>query len=116
MNAGSIYTSRRLQATLAAIRGGWASTREISTRTGSMAVHSDIAGLRDNGLEVETRWSHDANGRRIHEYRLVWDTRASEVMAVLNAIRILKEREAAIPWRGGTTRNRPAGRPWSKGW
>ena len=85
MNAGSIYTSARLQATLAAIRDGWASTREISVKTGSMAVHSDIAGLRDNGLTVEKRWSHDVYGRRIHEYRLVWDERAMKVLADLQA-------------------------------
>ena len=87
MNAGSIYTSARLQATLAAIRGGWASTREISVKTGSMAVHSDVNALEHdkNGLEVEKRWNRDANGRRIHEYRLVCDERAMKVLVDLQA-------------------------------
>ena len=71
MNAGSIYTSARLQATLAAIRGGWASTREISVKTGSMAVHSDIAAIRANGLTVQRRSRPDtAAGCRVSEYRL----------------------------------------------
>jgi hypothetical protein len=71
MNAGSIYTSASLQATLAAIRGGWASTLEIQRRTGSMAVHSDIAAIRANGLTVQRRSRPDtAAGCRVSEYRL----------------------------------------------
>lgn len=56
MHAGRLETSKRLQDTMTALADGrWRSTRDISALTGSMAVHSDIAGLRENNVEVETQ-------------------------------------------------------------
>jgi hypothetical protein len=68
MNHGNLATSYRLQATLSAIRD-WASTREISTRTGSMAVHSDVAGLRENGIVVDVRRVPRAGDTPLYFYR-----------------------------------------------
>jgi hypothetical protein len=66
MHTGSLATSARLQATLACISDGqWHSTREIATRTFSMAVHSDMAALKANGI------AYDREQRgRVHYYRL----------------------------------------------
>lgn len=68
MNAGSIQTSGRLQATLAAI-ADWATTAQISTATGSMAVHSDIAALRANGVAVLAERVPGYHGRCVYRYR-----------------------------------------------
>ena len=72
MNAGNLATSRRLQATLNILRdGGWHTTLELHDGTGSMAVHSDVAGLRANGICVESRFAgRGAGGCKIHAYRL----------------------------------------------
>jgi biotin operon repressor len=70
MHAGNIATSKRLQATaLALADGDWHSTREIRLQTGSEAVHSDMAALRVNGIDYETRWA-TGGGVRLHLYRL----------------------------------------------
>jgi hypothetical protein len=60
MHAGSIFTSRRLQDTLLVLaypytKDGYITTLAIHRITGSMAVHSDIAALRENGFPVESR-------------------------------------------------------------
>jgi hypothetical protein len=68
MNAGSIQTSGRLRDTLAAIRD-WATTAEISAATGSMAVHSDIAALRANGISVRAERVPGYGGRCVYRYR-----------------------------------------------
>lgn len=54
MNAGKIATSRRLQETLAALRDGPKTSLQLHLITGSMAPHSDVAGVRANGIEIET--------------------------------------------------------------
>jgi hypothetical protein len=72
MHAGKIATSKRLQATLEAIKGGWRTTLDISHATGSMAVHSDIAALRAQGIRVDARYagmSPEPGKNRIWEYR-----------------------------------------------
>lgn len=66
MNAGSLKTSARLQATLAVLSDGAEhSTLAIQLQTRSMAPHSDISGLRANAIRVLHRQEH-----RIHFYRL----------------------------------------------
>ena len=53
MNAGSLKASDRLKATLRALEeGGELSTLQIAQRTFSVAVHSDIAALRANGIQI----------------------------------------------------------------
>ena len=53
MHAGCVKSSLRLQKTMLTLSDNiWHTTREISQKTGSMAVHSDIAGLRANGVRV----------------------------------------------------------------
>ena len=71
MHAGKVTTSRRLQATLRALRGGnWRSTRAIMRATGSVAVHSDLAALRANGRNYEKRSVAGNDGGRVYYYRL----------------------------------------------
>ena len=56
MNAGHIETSERLKHTLSVLMDGKEhSTWDIASQTHSCAVHSDIAALRANGLEITTR-------------------------------------------------------------
>jgi hypothetical protein len=55
MNAGKLESSPRLRATLAALRTGELSTLQISQRTFSVAVHSDVAALRANGIAISVR-------------------------------------------------------------
>lgn len=70
MNAGSPKTSRRLRATIKAIRN-WRTTLGISKITGSMAVHSDIAALRANGICVKIKYiGMTTSKNRIYAYRL----------------------------------------------
>jgi biotin operon repressor len=57
MHAGKLETSERLKLTLAALQGGELSTREIAARTFSVAVHSDLAALKANGVEITKRQS-----------------------------------------------------------
>jgi len=53
MHFGNLATSRRLQDTLTVLQDGqWHTTREIRLVTYSEAVHSDIAGLRANGIDI----------------------------------------------------------------
>ncbi len=71
MHAGKIESSGRLKATIAALWGGWRTTLEISKATGSLAVHSDIAGLRANGVQIETRYAGRTEfGNKIYAYRI----------------------------------------------
>lgn len=70
MHAGKLATSKRLQATLKIIKGHWYTTRAISKLTGSMAVHSDIAALRAQGVSVESRYlGLSLDGNRTWAYR-----------------------------------------------
>ena len=57
MHSGLLSSSKRLQDTLKAMQpaGVWHSTRDIAVKTGSMAVHSDIAALKANGVHYVKR-------------------------------------------------------------
>jgi len=69
MHAGKIATSSRLKDTLAAIYGRWQTTQEIADRTGSVAVHSDVAALRAGGLVVLSRFVRTTEaGRKVYAY------------------------------------------------
>ena len=72
MHAGKLATSKRMKATFKSLRRRiWTTTREISRRTGSMAVHSDIAALRAQGINVQTKYiGMFENGARIWAYRI----------------------------------------------
>ena len=66
MHAGKVETSSRLRETFAALVAlRTPTTREIAVLTGSMAVHSDIAGLRANGIGIR-HWQ----AGRLHHYAL----------------------------------------------
>jgi hypothetical protein len=70
MHAGKLTTSPRLRATLSAINERWQTTREISQRTESMAVHSDIAALRANGIAIERKCiGRTENGNQVWAYK-----------------------------------------------
>lgn len=73
MNAGRIETSTRLQETLRALEDRrWHSAWDIASQTRSVAVHSDISGLRANGIGIENRSRPGSGSRaaRVSEYRL----------------------------------------------
>ena len=66
MHAGSLQTSSRMMDTLSVLKDGREhSTLAIGNLTGSVAVHSDIAALRENGIDIR----HFRKGR-IHFYQL----------------------------------------------
>ena len=67
-----IETSQRLQELVKVLEDGlWHSTLEIARRTGSVACHSDLHELRQNGFLVEQRYNGQTpSGRRISEYRM----------------------------------------------
>jgi len=71
-HAANLLTSRRLQTLRDALSDGtWHSCWSLQQKTGSMAVHSEIAELRANGLDVRQRYSgRTPSGRRISEYRI----------------------------------------------
>jgi len=71
MHAARLETSPRLKSVMAALWDGeWHSTMELAMRTGGCAIHSDIAELRANGIEIESRYEGvSANGRRVYAYR-----------------------------------------------
>ena len=73
MHAGRIEKSKRLQATLRALRRSkrGLTTRQLARSTGSMAAHSDVAALRQNGFDVTcTCEGTTPYGGRIYRYRL----------------------------------------------
>lgn len=71
MNFGKLETSELLQQTLAVLQhGGVKTSLEIAQATASLAVHSDIAALRKNGLQIETRYLGKIDGRRRFGYLL----------------------------------------------
>lgn len=75
-HAAHVDSSPRLQATrdcLLRFRAvGGPTTRDISTATGSMAVHSDIHELRENGFDIRCRQTTTTGaGRAVHRYLLV---------------------------------------------
>ncbi len=67
-----IETSQRLQEVARVLEDGlWHSSFEISRRTGSVACHSDIFEIRQNGYRIEQRYNGlTPSGRRISEYRM----------------------------------------------
>jgi len=68
MHFGNLATSKRLQDTLAVLKDGrWHTTREIRLATNSEAVHSDIAALRWNGIEIEC----ESDEGKKYRYRLI---------------------------------------------
>jgi len=69
MNAGNLKTSDRLRKTLSVLKEGWHTTWEISQATQSMAVHSDVAALRANGVSVESERMKGTDGR-IWRYKI----------------------------------------------
>lgn len=72
MNYGKLETSELLQKTLAQLeQGGIRSTESIRKVTRSQAVHSDIAALRKNGLNIETRYLGKHRGRKRFGYELI---------------------------------------------
>ena len=73
MNAAKLEKSSRLQAVLAFLRDRGergATTAELQAATGSMAIHSDVAEVRANGVEVSCAYDGTSNGRRVYRYRL----------------------------------------------
>lgn len=72
MHHGKIATSKRLQNTLAILKLGPATTREIREYTDSCAVNSDIAALRENGFKIEcTPQGKTPDGGRVYIYTLI---------------------------------------------
>ena len=72
MHAGNINSSKRLKQTLACLAGGrWKSTMEIALATESCAVHSDIAALRENGINIECRTMPGQGNAKRRQYRIV---------------------------------------------
>ena len=81
MHAGNIQTSKRLKQTLACLAGGrWKSTMEIALATESCAVHSDIAALRAQGVNVECRTMPGKGNERRRQYRIA-DSAADDLSA-----------------------------------
>ncbi len=83
MHAGHIESSARLRHTASILTAGWHTTREISRQTGSMAVHSDIAGLRANGIPVESERIKGAPGTCVFHYRIMPEFKEPAKVAVV---------------------------------
>lgn len=73
MHCGNLATSRRLQETLSVLLDGQEhTTAQIAAETKSCAVHSDVSGLRANGIDLYPPWSERLpNGCRVFHYLLV---------------------------------------------
>lgn len=75
MHAGHIFSSDRLYRTWVSLRQAGArglTTRQLSRKTGSMAVHSDVQAIRANGYEVTCEYDHTTErGSRSYRYRLL---------------------------------------------
>lgn len=73
MHAANAKKSKRLQATLRALRRSQrgCTTRQLARATGSVAPHSDVAEIRANGFNVSCTYEGTTpNGRRVYRYRL----------------------------------------------
>ena len=55
MHSAKLKTSKRLQRTLAVLRQGKATTRQIIRKAHVCAVNSIITELRANGIKIECR-------------------------------------------------------------
>ena len=86
MHHAKIETSHRLQTLLTLLRqGGWWTTKDLMSETGSVAQATDISELRSNGFDIEAR-------RETHRFtgsvkwkiirRQVWSYRLHEVDSV----------------------------------
>lgn len=75
MHYGKVETSPLLRKTLEILeQGGVRTTKTIQRVTGSQAVHSDIAALRMNNLNIKTHYLGVKNGRRRYGYELIGRT------------------------------------------
>ncbi len=72
MHAGSIKTSRPLQAALSYLRSKGrvgATTLELSRALGEVAFHSTAAALRANGYDILCRYDgRSSTGRKVYRY------------------------------------------------
>ncbi len=66
MHSAKLKTSKRLQRTLAVLKQGKATTRQIIRKAHVCAVNSIITELRANGMKINCR----CLGRGIFEYEL----------------------------------------------
>ena len=81
MHHAKIGTSNRLQRLLGLLRqGGWWTTKELMTRTGSVSQATDISELRSNGFNIESR--RETSVHYLSENRQVWSYRLHEVDSV----------------------------------
>lgn len=72
-HAARIENSDRLRKTLTALSAGhFVTAREIANKTGSMAVHTDIHELRQNGFKIVCTYKKTAtSGRSLPHYQLI---------------------------------------------
>jgi hypothetical protein len=72
IHAGRIETSRRLQAVHRALLDGPKTSAELQRFTGGMAIHSDIAELRAQGIPVApAKYLHKTtDGHKIYLYAM----------------------------------------------
>jgi len=68
-HCGNPKKSKRLRDTIFALGRSWKTSAEIQRATGSMAVHTDISDLRENGYNIPSRYLGVTNGRKIYSYR-----------------------------------------------
>jgi hypothetical protein len=78
IHAGRIETSKRLQLVHQALLDGPKTSLELQRLTGGCAIHSDVAELRAQGIQVEPAkyWGRTDEGRKVYCYQL-----AREVLA-----------------------------------
>lgn len=73
MNHADLSKSQRLQAVARLLRDfpDGLTTFELASAAGSVAIHSDVAELRANGLDIDCQYEgKTAHGRRIYRYSL----------------------------------------------
>lgn len=72
MHAAVLSRSPRLRRTLDVLRAhpDGLTTLALVQWTGSCAVHSDVAELRANGVNVACQYQGTRDGRRIYRYRI----------------------------------------------
>lgn len=72
MHAARLSESPRLRRTLDVLRAhpDGLTTMALVQWTGSCAVHSDVAELRANGVNVACQYQGMRDGRRIYRYRI----------------------------------------------
>ena len=72
MNAAKLERSERLRRTYYVLLSGPKTTQELQELTGSMAVHSDVAELKANGIKVlpAKYIGKSSGGRKVYLYSL----------------------------------------------